>query len=286
VTALVLLQQGLDVTLPLELANGGQVRQRGGARLVVPNPADRCALEWALAVADDVTALSVGPVEWDPLLWRAVARGTRRGLRLWDPGLAGLDAAALARVLAMAVRELAPAVVLAGDRGLEGATGVLPALVAAHLGWPCLDGALRVAGEPGAVVIQRRLEGGRREEMVAECPVVVTVTADSTEPRYVSVRARREAECRPIERWDLARLGIAPDVVSGWARLRVEGLDWPRPRPRRAAQAPKALSAAERMRQLVGGGAKKPATSEQLLEGAPDQVAERLLAFLESRGFV
>ena len=46
------------------------------------------------------------------------------------------------------------------------------------------------------------------------------------------------------------------------------------------------------MRQLMGGGAQaaKPAaeatTSERRLEGDPERVAERLLAILESRGFV
>jgi len=288
VNALVLLHQGLDPSLALEPADGGTARPRRGDPLAAASDADRSALECALGLARQVTVLSVGPPAWEALLDRALARGAHRGVRLWDDALAGLDAAALGRVLALAVGRLEPDLVLAGERGLEGGTGVVPALVAARLGWPCLDAAVRVAFEDGLVVVQRRLPGGRREEVAAEWPVVVSVARDAAEPRYVSVRARRAAERRTVECWDLASLGLDPATVRRWIRLQVTALDWPRPRPRRTPAASRSVSAADRLRQLMGPGpgAPKPGSPARVLEGDPGGVADRLLAFLEARGLL
>ena len=257
--------------------------------------ADRAALEWALGLADRAVALTVGPPEAGSALAWALGRGAARAVRVWDEALGELDLSATARVLSAAVRRIAPDVVLAGERGLAGATGALPALVAAHLGWPCVDGAIRLAGEPREIVVERRLGGGRREELGVPCPAVIGVTADSVEPRYVSVGARHAAARRGHDAWSLADLGLTPDAVRGAVRLRVERVDWPRPRPRRTAVAASAgppRSAADRLRQLVGGGAaagrSAPAASPPsgVVEGDPRSVAERIMAFLEQHGFV
>jgi len=296
--ALVLVHDGLDVSADLELAepgaDGGAVRHRGGDRLIVTARADRAALEWASALTPDVVALMVGPPDSDGTLAWASARGVARAVRIWDDGLEALDLAAMARVVAAAVGRLAPDLVLAGERGLAGATGALPALVAAHLGWPCAAGAIRVTGS----AVERRLPGGRREELALSPPAVVTVTSDSIEPRYVSARARREAARRGHDTWSLADLGLTPDAVRGMVRARVDRVDWPRPRPRRTAQAAAPAgprSAADRLRQLVGGGAGAARTgtaapaatpTSRVVDGDPCAVADRILSFLEQQGFV
>jgi electron transfer flavoprotein beta subunit len=296
---LVLVHEGLDVSADLELAEPGAgrsgVRHRGGDRLVVTAPADRAAVEWASALTSDVVALTVSPPAADGTLDWAAGRGVARAVWIWDEGLEALDLAAMARVVAAAVRRIGPDLVLAGARGLSGATGALPALVGAHLGWPCVDGAIRVTGS----AVERRLPGGRREELVLSPPAIVTVTADSIEPRYVSVGARRAAARRGHEVWSLADLGLTPDAVRKMVRLRVDRVDWPRPRPRRTAKpaAPAGpRSAADRLRQLVGGGAAggagarsapaEPAAAagSRLVEGDPRAVADRILAFLEQHG--
>src|SRR4029077_19277566 len=116
---------------------------------------------------------------------------------------------------------IGPDVIVAGERGLAGATGALPALVAAHLGWPCVDGVIRLSREEGELVVERRLRGGRREELAVPSPGVVTVAEHSCEPRYVSVRARRDAERRGHQAWSLADLGLAGESVRDAVRLRL-----------------------------------------------------------------
>jgi electron transfer flavoprotein beta subunit len=296
VIALVLVHQGLDVSVDLALGERGErgtpgpdasVGHRGGDRLVVTGRGDRAALEWALAVADRVVALTVAPpASGDVLAW-ALGRGAERAIRVWDAALAELDLGAMAGVLAAAVRRIAPDVVVAGERGLAGATGALPALLAARLGWPAVDGAIRLGGEERMLVVERPRPGGRREELAVPCPAVVTVTGDSVEPRYVSVGARRAASLRGHETWSLADLELTPAAARGAVRLRLVQVDWPRPRPRRTATQAPARSAAERLRQLVGGGrpSATAAPESRLVEGDPRAVADRIMAFLEQNGF-
>jgi electron transfer flavoprotein beta subunit len=290
--AVALVHQGLDVSVDLEIGPSAEpghgVRHRGGDRLLVTARADRAALEWALALADRVIALTVGSPECGEVLAWALGRGATEAVRV-DAALAELDLAATARVITAAVRRIAPDLVVAGERGLAGATGALPALVAAHLGWPSIDAGIRLGREGGELIVERRLSGGRREELAVPCPTVVTVTADSIEPRYVSVQSRRRAAVHGHLDWTLTDLGLAPDGVRAAVRLRVGRLDWPRPRPRRTAAVAPARSAAERLRQLVGGGpgrASAPAVPEsRLVEGDPGAVADRILIFLEQNGF-
>jgi electron transfer flavoprotein beta subunit len=310
VITLVLVHEGLDVSADLELAEpgagGGAVRHRGGDRLVVTGRADRAALEWASTFRSDVVVLTVGPPASGGALARALGRAPARAVRIGDDELDALDLAALARIVSAAVRRIAPDLVLAGERGLAGATGALPALVAAHLGWSFVDGVIQFGerAEDRDVLdrtvrerdlsVERRLRGGRREELDVPFPAVVTVTADSIDPRYVSVRARREAARRGHETWSLADLGLTPAAVREMVRLRVDRVDWPRPRPRRTAAAPSAgppRSAADRLRQLVGGGRaaigpNAPAAPPQsrVVEGDPGAIADRIIAFLEQNG--
>jgi len=302
VIALVLAHQGLDVSAELELREtgaDGAVGHRGGDQLIVTARADRAALEWALGLTSRVIALTVGPPQSAGVLAWAAGRGASSVIRIWDPALDALDLGAMARVVSAAVRRIGPDVVVAGERGLAGATGVLPALVAAQLGWPCVDGAIRLAREDGDLVAERRLRGGRREELLIACPGVVTVTGDSIEPRYVSVRARRDAARREAETWSLADLDLTETEVRAATRLRLGRIDWPRPRPRRTASpapAGPARSAADRLRSLVGGGSGGSGASAKsapaapptsgLLEGDPRVVADRIVAFLEQQGFV
>jgi electron transfer flavoprotein beta subunit len=267
VIALVLAHAGLDISLDLELgtpgADRGAVHHRGGDRLVVTAPADRAALEWALALADRTVVLSVGPPEAENVMTWALGRGAMGAVRIWEEAIEKMDLPAMARVIEAAVGRITPDVIVAGERGLAGATGALPALVAARLGWPCVDGAHRLTREASLIVAERRLRGDA---------------------------ARREHET-----WSLADIGLTAETVRAAVRLRLGGIDWPRPRPRRTAAASTAAparSAAERLRQLVAGGpaatrsAGPAPPASRLLEGDPGTIADRIVAFLEQQRFV
>ena len=146
-------------------------------------------------------------------------------------------------------------------------------------------------------MVERRLRGGRREELAIPCPGVVTVTADSVEPRYVSARARRDAARRGVETWSLADLGLARTDVRAagagfsWNGSTGRGRGPPDRRGRRAgarALGRRPPSPAGRRRQSAPAPAMRPppASTRGCLEGDPRAVADRIMAFLEQHGFV
>ena len=77
------------------------------------------------------------------------------------------------------------------------------------------------------------------------------------------------------------------DAIREATRCRVSSLEWPRPRPKKVELPSAALSAADRMRQLMGGGAAPRKNVEgKLIEAEPRAAADRLIAFLSERGLV
>ena len=297
--ALALVHQGLDVSAELELQESGPVAgvgHRGGDRLVVTAPADRAALEWALALAGRAAALTVGPPEAGAGAGLVGGRGAERTVRIWDDGLDGLDLAALAPSSpppsgGSLPRSSSPE--SAGSRAPRAPSLPSWPRISAGPAWTARSGsdARRTrsssSGASGAVVARTRraLAGGGHGDGGL---------------RRAALRAGARPErgggpCHEI--WTLADLGLAAEDLRAAARLRVERLDWPRPRPRRTAKAAAPSgprSAADRLRQLVGGGAGAaragPAAAappvSRVAEGDPRTVADRILSFLEQQGFV
>jgi electron transfer flavoprotein beta subunit len=290
VKALVLLSRVLDVSLPLDLTGSDGPRLKGSPPIRILNRADRAALEWACRLCGSaVLALTVGPPEVDGILHLARARGAGAVIRCWGADMDRLDTSALSLLLASAVERARPDLVLGGERSVEGWTGLVPSLVAARLGWSCLEGASDVSLERDRVVVRRRLERGWQEEVEAELPAVVTVKAGTVEPRYVSARGRSEAGGVPVEVWTPEQLGMSADEIRASIRSEVISLDWPRPRPRKVELPNSRLSAADRMRQLMNRrveSSKPSPRDNKLIEGDAAEAARQIILFLAERGFI
>ena len=123
----------------------------------------------------------------------ALGRGADRAIRIWDDALGALDLSATARVVSAAVRR-SPDVLVAGERGLAGATGALPALVAAHLGWPCVAGAIRLAREERALVVEHRRHrrlSNHRLRLPLRLPKVLRFHQPMDKPRKLLRHSRK-----------------------------------------------------------------------------------------------
>ena len=107
------------------------------------------------------------------------------------------------RQLGQVAAVLAPAVsgarfVLCGDASLDRGSGSVPAFVAAALGCAQALGLTSLAvedGEHGAVLVERRLDGGRRERLRVAAPAVLSVQSGLRLRRapLAGVLAAREA---------------------------------------------------------------------------------------------
>ena len=212
----VLVKQIPDPSGVGRLDPGSWLLVRDGVEVVL-DPGDSFGVEAALQIAEasdgQVVAISMGPEKAVGAIRKAMAMGAAEGLLISDERLRGSDALATARVLAAAVKRVAPDLLIACTESTDGYTGTVPAAIAELLGWPSLTFAnhLEVAGR--TVRIHRQTPSGH-DVVEAEAPAVVTVTGGINEPRYPTLKGIVASRNRPLHQPSLDELGIDPATVG------------------------------------------------------------------------
>lgn len=205
----------------------------------------RAALALARRLAPgSLTALSAGGPPDAPALQECLRAGAARAVFLRDAALESTDFHGLGRALAAAIRHLGGAdLVLAGAVSESEGLGIVPAVIAHHLGVPFVAAAEEVAPDPNhaARVLATVRAGGRLRRLAIRLPAVLSI-APGPAPDLAP-----EAPLTP-EVLTLADLGLDPSSV-----LRRSNLLGALERPKRK---PVAVSSAEELvaRWLGHGG--------------------------------
>ena len=191
----------------------------------VINPLDEYAIEQALRLqeagtVESVAYLAMGPEQAAEALRRALAMGGDEAYLVTDGALAGADAWATARVLAVALDKLAPDVALTGMASDDAKGSLVPGAVAAIRGLPLLSYGSELRLEDSVARI-RRLNATGYDIIEAPLPVVASVTDQVGEPRYASLKGIMAAKRKPLETWSLGDLGIRADELHGAALTHV-----------------------------------------------------------------
>ncbi len=183
---------------------------REGIPFIV-NPYDTQALETALRLKDSshcrVTAISMGPLNAEATLRRALALGVDRAVLLSDRVFGGADTLATSNVLAAAIRRLNDeeeiGIVFCGRQTIDGDTAQVGPGIATRLGYPQLtlvDRIISIDLARGRIRVRRKLEG-RHEIVEAPLPVMITVVREINRPRYPTVPMRLLAQQHDVEVW-------------------------------------------------------------------------------------
>lgn len=196
----------------------------GDAPLVI-NPWDEYAVEAALQQAKDqggtVTVISMGKEDETEALKHALAMGCNEAILVSDPGLAGADNVAVARVLAAAIQKVGDvSLAFFGKQAVDSDTGTLSSQVARVLDWPALTLVSAISELSGeGVKVERAIEEGR-QVVESKLPAAVSVIKDYGEPRYPSFMGIRKAARAEIPVWNMGELGIeAPAAVISWPEV-------------------------------------------------------------------
>jgi electron transfer flavoprotein beta subunit len=194
---------------------------------LVLDDSDSYGVEMALQLVEasgggEVVLVSMAPNDETSGLRTALAMGASGAVLVSDPVLKGTDALGTAKVLAAAVRTIEPApdLVLAATESTDGYTGTTPVQLAELLEWPAVTFAKHVEVVDGSVTVHRQTEAGY-DEVTAELPAVVTVTAGVVEPRYPSFKGIMAARSKPVSEQTVASLGLSESEV-GFAAARQE----------------------------------------------------------------
>jgi electron transfer flavoprotein beta subunit len=196
---------------------------------LILDESDSYGVEMALQLVDtagegEVTLISMVPNGEVSGLRTALAMGAAKAILVSDDALHGSDALATAKVLAKCVERAGGIdLVLTATESTDGYTGTVPAQVAELLGWPSLTFARAVDIADGKIKIERQTEKGYNE-VEAQLPAVVSVTAGVVEPRYPSFKGIMAAKNKPLEEVSVADLGLDAGQV-GWGGARQEITD-------------------------------------------------------------
>ncbi|HEY0117425.1 MAG TPA: electron transfer flavoprotein subunit beta/FixA family protein [Cellulomonas sp.] len=227
-----------DIQAERTLGTDGRLVRDGGDGTL--NEVDENAVEAALVVAEaaggaEVVALTMGPHDAVDATRRALQMGADSAVHVLDDQAAGSDALGTARVLAAAVRKIADDgpvdLVVTGMAATDGLTSLVPAALAAELGFAALTLAVDVTVADGAVTVRRELDHAD-ETLRAALPALVSVSDRANEARYPNFAGIMAARKKPVTVWSLADLHVDPaSVGASGARVRIVEAA---PRPPRA----------------------------------------------------
>ncbi len=176
------------------------------------------ALELALSVKDkdkstEVAVLAMGPEETSKAIRKALSMGADSGIHILDPALAGADITLTAAALAAALKGAQADLIIAGNESTDGRAGIVPAMVAEHLGLPLLGALASAAFEAGTVSGERRNDAGT-QKVSAPLPAMLTVTESFEEARFPNFKGIMGAKRKPVATLSAADLGISTAPLS------------------------------------------------------------------------
>ncbi len=187
---------------------------------LILDESDSYGVEMALQLVDaagegEVTLVSMAPNNERSGLATALAMGAASATLVSDPALVGSDALTTAKIIAAAIKDQSPDLVIAGSESSDGYTGTVPEQIAALLDVPSVTAAKSIEVDGSTIKVQRQTDAGY-DSVECPMPAVVSVTAGVVEPRYPSFKGIMAAKSKPVDEKTAADLGFSADQV-GWA---------------------------------------------------------------------
>ncbi|MFK4762853.1 electron transfer flavoprotein subunit beta/FixA family protein [Microbacterium sp. ZW T5_45] len=199
-----------DRTLDLETG----LADRGAGDVVLDEITER-ALEVALSHADknedtEVVAVTMAPEGATASMRRALAIGAHSAVHIADEQLAGADLSLTAEVLAATIRRGEPDLVITGNLSTDGSGGVIPAMIAEHLGWSQVTALTAVEISETTVSGTRGADAGA-QPVSASLPAVISITEALPDARFPNFKGIMAAKKKPLEVLTLDDLGVSAD---------------------------------------------------------------------------
>lgn len=245
-----------DLVEELEVDETGRALDRQLLKLRL-NEFDEHAVEEALllkaAHQARVTVVALDGPEVDEALYTCLAKGADRAVKVAGDFAGGVASHTQAAVLAAVFRGMPHDLVLTGVQAADDRDGQVGVLLASALGLPHVSVVCGVAlGPDGRVAtVRQEYAGGVVAELEVDLPAVLGIQAAREAPRYAPVSRVRQL-------MKTARLEAVPaPAVAAGAGSTVTRLA----RPEASGRA-------------------------EMIEGSPDEIADRLVAVLAERGLL
>lgn len=230
-----------------------------------------------------ITALAWGSEEPKELLKKSLALGADEAIWI---GREDWPQNANVRVIAESLKQIAADydLLLLADVGSDTAGSALAAAVALSLGCRSFEGVMDYAMAESGLLLKRKLEEGRRQEIFAPLPLVLGLLPDPSVQAYYTLTgkltaAEKEICAYPVSYRVLARKTAIP--LTGAVYWRKKTL---RPRTKQVWQPEAILSGSGRLDAMITGET-EPKHGKRI-EGTAEECAEQLLRYLLAEAFL
>lgn len=174
------------------------------------NPFCENAVEEAIRLREagtieEVIVLSVGAAKSEETLRNALALGADRAILVLTEDV--LEPLAIAKIFKAIVAQESPDLVLVGKQAIDDECNQTGQMVSALLGWPQATFASKLEIVDGTAQVTREVDSGL-ETVNVNMPAVITADLRLNEPRYASLPNVMKAKRKPLEKIDIADLGL------------------------------------------------------------------------------
>lgn len=194
--------------------------QREGVESIT-NPFDVYAIEEALKIKKtckdvEITVLTMGPLQAEDMLKKAIAVGCDNGVLISDRKFAGADTYATGKTIASAIKNKYPDfdLIICGQFAIDGDTAQTGPSVANQLNIPQATFVRNVVEcNENSITVTRELEEGM-ETVKVKFPALVCVLKGFEEPTRAKINGIIKAQNSQIAIYSMDDIGLTPDEVG------------------------------------------------------------------------
>ncbi len=220
------------------------------------NEYDEYAVEEAVRLKEKlgdvtITALSIGPDRVKEAIRKALALGADKGAHIKDDEAHLKDPFQIATIIANYAKDKNFDIIFTGMQSEDRGSAQVGALVAEMLDMNCVTTIVDFEYTDGKVNVKRELEGGIKAKVTAKLPVVLTCQLGLNTVRYPTLPNIMKAKRKELKEFDVSEfLNTNPKVITLKAFV---------PEKKK-------------------GGI--------VLEGAPDEIADKLINILKEKAII
>ena len=215
-----------DTASVIKVGGDGKGIDGSGIKWIV-SPYDEYALEEALQITEakggEVTVVTYGPDHAEAALRDCLARGAHQAVHILGGEATLGDSFTIAKVLAAAIKDREYDLVLCGFKGVGTDCGQVGQMLAGLLDLPHVVNVLELEVGEGTLTAGRDVEGGK-EKLESPLPALITCQKGLNEPRYAALKGIMAAKKKPVEKIEVASLGV-DEAAGGF--YKVENLELP-----------------------------------------------------------
>jgi electron transfer flavoprotein beta subunit len=190
------------------------------------NEPDAYALEAALQLKEkhggEVVALCAGPEGASQTIREALAKGADRAIHIETEGVPGTDPLLLGRMMAKALENEKPDLVMTGLQSDDLGYGQTGVILAEIMGLPHATIVMDVEVSGGGIKVKRELEDGWFQHVEMPLPALLTVQSGATRLRYATLMGIKKAKTKEVRK--VAAAEVAP---AGEPSLKLERVYMP-----------------------------------------------------------